>query len=55
MTPSDRSKESYLSSCNISQQAQRELCTQSKQGITLSSLGYLVDCLKFVYHYYITI
>ena len=55
MTSSDRPKESYLSSCNISQQAQRELCTQSKRGITLSALGYLVDCLKFVYNYYTTI
>ena len=25
---------------------------QSKQGVTLSSLGYLVDCLKSVYNYY---
>ena len=25
---------------------------QSKQGVTLSTLGYLVDCLKSVYNYY---
>nr|DAN48237.1 MAG TPA: hypothetical protein [Caudoviricetes sp.]DAX20748.1 MAG TPA: hypothetical protein [Caudoviricetes sp.] len=55
MTSSDYSKENYLSSCNISQKVQRELCMQSKQGVTLSSLGYLVDCLKSVYYYYTTV
>lgn len=28
---------------------------QSKQGVTLSPLGYLVDCLKSVYNYYSTV
>lgn len=28
---------------------------QSKQGVTPSSLGYLVDCLKSVYNYYSTV
>ena len=28
---------------------------QSKQGVTLSTLGYLVDCLKSVYNYYSTV
>ena len=27
---------------------------QSKQGVTLSTLGYSVDCLKSVYNYYST-
>ena len=28
---------------------------QSKQGVTLSTLGYSVDCLKSVYNYYSTV
>ena len=52
MTSFDYSKENYLFLRNISRRAQRELCIQSKQGVTLSSLGYLVDCLKSVYNYY---